>query len=96
MKVVCAWCNVCIHDGSADDDDSTGVSHGLCDACLPGLVEEMGVPMDEFLDSLTPPTIVVDLSRRVVAANSTAMAMMGKERANVLGQLGLNQANSSS
>jgi len=88
MKVVCAWCNAAIHDGVANDDDYEGVSHGLCDACLPIVAEDMGVSMDEFLDSLTPPTIVVDLSRRVVAANSTAMALMGKERADFMGQLG--------
>jgi len=88
MKMVCAWCNATIRDGSADDDDREDVSHGLCDACLPVVAEEMGVPMDKFLDSLTPPTIVVDFTRRVVAANSAAMTLIGKQRSGIIGKLG--------
>ncbi len=51
MKVVCAWCNTCIDDGCAENNDHTSVSHGICEACLPGMVENMAVPMDDFLDA---------------------------------------------
>jgi len=44
--------------------------------------------MDEFLDSLPPPAIVVQHTRRVLAANSAAKALMSKEHCEMTGQLG--------
>jgi len=88
MKVVCAWCKASIHEDTADDDEDTAVSHGICEGCLPGIVEEIGVPMDEFLDSLAPPIIVVQHNRRILAANSAAKALMSKSHNKITGQLG--------
>lgn len=58
MKVVCAWCNESIHEDPAEDDSHSTISHGICEGCLPRIVEEIGVSMDEFLHANEPPTIV--------------------------------------
>jgi PAS domain-containing protein len=56
------------------------VSHGLCRRCARDfMIEELGEPLNEFLDRLGVPVIVVGPEFVVSTANKQACALIGKD-----------------
>jgi PAS domain-containing protein len=83
MKVVCAWCQRVLTD---DPSREAIVSHGICDACLR---EAMGrrVSLDEFVETLDVPVLVMDGSLTVRAVNHAAETIIGRPAAEMINTL---------
>jgi hypothetical protein len=84
MRVVCCYCRKHIRTKSSAVE---GVSHGVCDACLPLMVRELGQPMQDYLDELKAPVLVVQDNARVIAANAAARKMLTREQLEICGEL---------
>ena len=84
MRVICCYCRKEIRTKPSELD---GVSHGVCDACLPLMVRELGQPMQEYLDELQAPVLVVQDNARVISANAAARKLMSKEEIEICGEL---------
>lgn len=69
MKVLCSYCGKLVR---TLDEESIGVSHGVCDGCLPLLAADLGIPLSDFVEQLGIPVLVVDENLRVTAANAAA------------------------
>ena len=84
IRVVCCYCKKQVKTKPSDCD---AVSHGVCDQCLPLMVRELGQPMQEYLDELKAPVLVVQDNARVIAANVAARKMLTKEQLEICGEL---------
>lgn len=89
MKVSCAWCGALMEAvaggvGSAEPRES----HGICEACARTLLEDLGIPVAQFLSELGVPVLVVNDDVRVADANPAAVSFLGGERETILGRLG--------
>jgi hypothetical protein len=84
IRVVCCYCKKQVKTKPSEFD---AVSHGVCDRCLPLMVRELGQPMSEFLDDLSPPVLVVQDNARVIAANAAARKMLTREQLEICGEL---------
>lgn len=77
MMLRCAWCGVAIERPGYETVDR-GTSHGMCPSCSEALAcEERGVSLQEHLDSILLPVLVIDESNTVAAMNATASALFG-------------------
>ena len=78
MKLRCAWCGSAIERPGHIETLDLGTSHGMCSACSAALAcEERGVPLQEHLDSILLPVLLVDESNAIAAMNATARALFG-------------------
>lgn len=66
----------------------TEISHGICDGCSDNFAFQMGVPLQQYLDSLPLPVLAVDRSVVVKASNAKACAALGKGPQEVIERLG--------
>lgn len=53
-------------------------SHGICPECVSNLTFQTGVGLQEYIESISLPVIVVDDDVRVQAANASACRALGK------------------
>jgi hypothetical protein len=79
MRIICSYCRRTIR---ADPQARiTDVSHGMCDAC--GRHFERlwaGMPVDEYLDDLGSPVLLMDGDARVIAMNAKLADLIGADR----------------
>ncbi len=85
MKTVCAWCGVVTKQETPDGELQGMISHGMCETCFFHLVAEGGMPLQQFLDGLGVPIVVVDEDVTVETANKTACTLLGKDLTGVKG-----------
>jgi PAS domain-containing protein len=87
VRVVCSYCRRLIR---ADPGSRvTDVSHGMCEPCAVHFDRLWsGMPLDEFLDGLSGPALVVDEDTRVITVNKQLADLVGVERGSVVGLLG--------
>ena len=85
MIRICAWCKANLDPAQKGQDGP--ITHGICDDCLK-LMLDGSSSMDEFLDSLPQPILVVDSDARVLASNQAACDFLGKDREALGGTLG--------
>ncbi|NQU45346.1 PAS domain-containing protein [bacterium] len=65
------------------------ITHGLCERCSEKMLyESLGQPLEEFLDSLGVPVLVVDSARRMQTANQAACDLLGKKREDISDRTG--------
>lgn len=69
MDVICMYCKAPIH---TIETALPGVSHGVCQNCIPRLVEGLSQPLSEYLDKFSTPIMYVGGDLRVVAGNQAA------------------------
>ncbi len=87
MLTVCAWCKRPLKE-SGDASDGR-MSHGICETCESHLAANVdGIPLQEFLDTISVPIALVDSDVRVVYANSSAQAIVDKPAAEIEHRLG--------
>jgi len=79
MKRVCAWCGKDLGVVETDFDSQHAVSHGICEQCAFHLVAQLGMPLQEYLDGLEVPVLVVDDDVNVKTANRQARELLQKE-----------------
>ena len=84
IRVVCCYCKKPVKTLPSESDE---VSHGVCDRCLPLMVRELGQPMQEFLDELSAPVLVVQDNARVISANAAARKLLSREQLEICGEL---------
>lgn len=87
MRVVCSYCRRVIR---ADPGSRvTDVSHGMCDGCA-GHFDRLwsGMPLEQYLDGLSGPVLVVDEDTRVITVNQQLADLVGVDRRSVVGLLG--------
>jgi hypothetical protein len=79
MRVICSYCRRTIR---ADPQARiTDVSHGMCESC--GRHFERlwaGMPVDEYLDELATPVLLMDGEARVIAMNAKLADLIGADR----------------
>ncbi len=80
MKLVCAWCRQ--EMGEIDDGDAEHpiTSHGLCEPCAFRLSAQLGVPLQQYLDSLGVPVTVVGADAAVLMASASADKVLARGR----------------
>ena len=84
LRVICCYCGKEIRTKPSELD---GVSHGVCEACLPLMVRELGQPMQDYLDEMEAPVLVVQDNARVISANAAARKLMSREEVEICGDL---------
>ncbi len=88
MRKVCAWCGLEMDPVEAGPPMAHAITHGICPDCRDRLLAEMGTPLEEFLDSLGVPVMVVSEDLQLEVANEAALALAGKDREHAMGRLG--------
>ena len=79
MKVVCAWCNKEIgemphQEGTPDFE----VTHGICQSCKEYYLSNWHITLDQFLNRLEAPVLMVNAQGEIVSANDQALKILGK------------------
>jgi hypothetical protein len=89
MNVYCAWCGALLRS-VPEGSDPLGPhdSHGICADCARALLQQLGIPIEEFLSELGVPVLLVSDDIRVVEANPAALTMLERAKETVLGHLG--------
>ncbi len=54
------------------ESNKSGISHGVCQKCLPRLAKEMSQPLSKFLDDLDAPILILGENMQVISANEAA------------------------
>jgi hypothetical protein len=72
MKKVCAWCKRELETLDADHEQKFPITHGICETCAGNLLEQMGKPLLDFLDSLEVPILMLESGPLVCTANKHA------------------------
>jgi PAS domain-containing protein len=89
MKVICAWCHQELEaDPEIADDSGSEISHGICSSCGDYFLSGRRPTLDEFLDRLAVPVLVVDAQGTIVLANHYALDILGKDLNKVQGYRG--------
>lgn len=89
MRKVCCRCGKEMGRVSADACADDLISHGLCEPCGEALVyEELGEPLDSFLDRLAAPVLLIEPGPKVRTANKQACSLLGKPASDVQGRRG--------
>jgi PAS domain-containing protein len=87
VRRVCAWCGVEL--GSGGKSRGGVITHGICEACRQRFFSApIQHGLQELLDRLPVPVLVVDQDVRVRGANRAAREVLGKSLDDVRGRLG--------
>lgn len=80
MKLVCSWCDGEIIRNDSPESSSDGViTHGICDNCADLALWPNRPKMEDFLDRLAVPVLVINSSGTVSSANKYARDLLQKE-----------------
>jgi PAS domain-containing protein len=89
MRVICAWCHQELEaDPQHADEPGTEISHGICPSCKDYFLSGRRPTLDEFLNRLAVPVLVVDEQGVIALANQHALDILGKELNTVQGYKG--------
>jgi hypothetical protein len=75
---ICAWCKKELGESSSSEEQQV-ITHGICDECALNLRAQMGIPLQEYLDGLKAPVLLVDSDVKVLTANAAVRGLIGKE-----------------
>ena len=80
MKLICAWCGVPIDRPEYRRDLEPATSHGMCSSCSKALsVQEHGASLQQHLDTIPVPVLLIDDHSSVVTMNVRASDILGKK-----------------
>ncbi len=88
MRRVCSWCNSEMDPIPSSLVDPRGITHGICEDCSRRLIRPESHTIQEFLEKLPFPVMVVDDDVVVLAANKLALTLLGKSEYEVVDKLG--------
>lgn len=84
LTVVCAWCTKVMQEGSPDAE----VTHGMCPSCAEYFDKDEIENVQQFLDRLPAPVLMVDDSGTVLTVNLAAQSALAKELPKIRGYKG--------
>jgi len=87
MKRVCAWCKRELKEKAGPAD---GVTHGICRDCRLAIQKKPEISLNELLETIAAPVVLVDAAGIVQYANAVARGMLGKELPKIQGLPGGN------
>jgi hypothetical protein len=87
IRQVCYVCGIELGQPLELNVPGEHISHGVCRKCLDICMAGAGKGMQEFLDSLQAPVIVVDDNVRVLTANAIAQKLVSKSMKAIGGRL---------
>lgn len=89
MKIICAWCEKEIGN-KLDQAEASNfeISHGICGSCKDYFFSDQARTLDQFLNQLDAPVLMVNPQGEVVLANNQALQFLGKDLASVQGFMG--------
>jgi hypothetical protein len=79
MKLVCAWCNTHIGEKYSEVHPEDAITHGICDKCMESMFVKKQIDFIPFLNTISAPVILIDKDNRYVAANESALKLLGNE-----------------
>lgn len=79
MKFVCAWCKSELDSTNSSSNNIDKLSHGICEQCSEKFKYQMGVELNEYIEDLPVPILLVTEERIVLAANKIARKVIDKE-----------------
>ena len=78
MRTICASCGALLRGEGEEAGSTELVSHGLCPDCARHFLAVMGIPLDDYLEGLGEPVIMLSRDGRIGALNSAAAALLGR------------------
>lgn len=80
MTLVCAWCGVTLErPGYSEAALENETSHGICRPCSEAFAsQERGVPLQQHLDRIPIPILLIEDRPGVITVNSHARDFLGK------------------
>jgi len=84
MKKLCAWCNRELP--SSHESQSSVVSHGICVDCNDNIHFQLGVTVDQYLESQKVPVLLLTAEENVAFANKMARECVGAAPAGLVGK----------
>ena len=88
MKKLCAWWQADLGTVGSEELSDNVISHGICKNCAARLFAGHGESLQEFLDRLGPPILLVESEPRVRTANKQARDLLGKELPEIENRMG--------
>ena len=88
LRRICAWCGAALDSRSASLAADTPVAHGICPSCQARFQSERTWSLEDFLERLEGPVVLVDADGMFLAANSRAQAALGQDRLRLSGRRG--------
>ena len=86
MRRVCAWCGESMDPPVPAGVSGQWITHGMCESCRDRMMEGLGDPLADFLDTLAVPVVVAGDDAVGEAANRAALRHLGKEPDQVAGR----------
>jgi len=88
MKRVCAWCQADLGEVESKANPENAITHGICCSCAARLRSTRGEPLQDFLNRLGVPVLLVESEPRVMTANEPARKLLGKCLGEIEGRRG--------
>jgi hypothetical protein len=88
MKRVCAWCNKLLGTVDSDDQPKNSITHGICPACIENFFLKKVESLEEFLNRLNAPILLIEPEPIVITANKQACEILGKDLSEIRGHKG--------
>lgn len=82
----CAWCGRSLDGATIEQAPGAEVRHGICSGCHGRLRTGTGVPVTEFIDSMSEPVLLMDADHTVGIINRATLDLLHKETDEVLGE----------
>jgi hypothetical protein len=73
MKVICCSCGVQLKDESTGTEADDYVSHGLCRKCSHHLYAQLGMPLEDYLEGIQAPVVMVGSQGTACITNQKAL-----------------------
>ena len=91
MKSVCAWCQADLGEVESEAHLEDSITHGICSSCVARLRSsylERSESLQDFLDRLGVPVLLLESDARVLTGNKLARDLLGKGLGDLEGRRG--------
>ncbi len=86
MERRCAWCQKRMGTVQAEAFSENVITHGMCEECMLKMASGMTKTIDDFLDTLECPVLMLEDDNTMATANQQACEVMGKTREEIAGK----------
>lgn len=78
MNAICAWCGTDLGPREAHEKDADTITHGICGPCFDNVLSASSQTLEQLLDRLDAPVLVVGPNGQVQFGNRHAAALLNK------------------